>query len=121
MATNIHSSALNVAGSTVTQTTQDFTNEYGAGAEVYLNVSNAGTGSITLTIQGKDPTSGVYYTVLSGAAVTTNSFNKYQVFPGAATTANVSVNDLMPFKWRVVVTSNNSNPMTYSVGVTVFG
>lgn len=121
MATNIHSTALNVVGSTTTQTSPDYTNEYGCGAEVYLNVTSAGTGSITLTIQGKDPTSGTYYTVLSGAAIVANSFNKYQVFPGAATTANVSVNDLMPFKWRIIVTANNANPVTYSVGVTLFG
>lgn len=112
---------VNVVGSTTTQTSPDYTNEYGCGAEIYFNVTNAGTGSVTVTVQGKDPTSGTYYTVLSGAAVTTNSFNKYQIFPGAATTANVSVNDLMPFKWRVIVTANNANPATYSVGVTLFG
>lgn len=121
MANNIHFLALNVAGSTVTQTSPEFRNEYGCGAEIYFNMTAVGTGNVTLTVQGKDPTSLVFYTVLSGAAVATNGFIKYQIFPGAATTANVSVNDLMPFIWRIVVTANNANPTTYSAGVTLFG
>lgn len=121
MAVNTNFTALNVVGATTTQTTQDFKNEWGCGAEIYLNVSSAGTGSITVTIQGKDPTSGAYYTVLAGTAVTSNSFTRYFIYPGATTTANTSVNDLMPYTWRVIVTANNANPVTYSVGVTIFG
>lgn len=121
MAINTHFTALNVTGATTTQTTQDFRNEWGKSAEIYVNVSNAGTGSVTITVQGKDPTSGTYYTVLSGAAITTNSFTKYQIFPGAPVTANVSANDIMPFTWRIIMTANNSNAITYSVGVTIFG
>ena len=121
MAVNQNFTALNVVGATTTQTTQDMKNEWGCGAEIYLNVSSAGTGSITLTVQGKDPTSGTYYTVLAGAAVTSNGLVRYQIFPGAATTANVSVNDLMPYTYRLIVTANNANPVTYSVGVTLFG
>jgi len=121
VATNINFNALNVVGATTTQTTQDFRNEWGVGAEIYLNVSSIGTGNITLTVQGKDVTSGTYYTVLQGAAVSSNGLTRYQVFPGGATTANVSVNDIFPFTWRIVVTANNANPVTYTVGVTIFG
>lgn len=121
MATNIHYTPLNVAGSTTTQTSPDFRNEWGVGAEIYLNMTNVGTGSVTLTVQGKDPTSGQYYTVLAGAAVTANGFNRYQVFPGGPSTVNVAANDIFPFVWRIVVTANNANPTTYSVGVTLFG
>ena len=121
MAVNQNFTALNVVGATTTQTTQDFKNEWGCGSEIYLNVSNAGTGSITITVQGKDPTSGVYYNVLQGAAVTSNGFTRYQIFPGATTAANVSVNDLMPYTWRIVMTANNANAISYSVGVTIFG
>lgn len=121
MATNINFTALNVVGATTTQTTQDFRNEWGVGAEIYFNVSAIGTGNVTLTIQGRDATSGAYYTVLTGAAVSSNGLNRYQIFPGGTTTANVSVNDIFPFTWRAVVTANNANPVTYSVGVTIFG
>jgi hypothetical protein len=69
-----------------------------------------------LTIQGKDRASGTYYTILAGAAVTTNSFNTYSVFPGAAATANVSANDFLPEVWRIITTANNANAATYGIG-----
>ena len=121
MAVNTNITVFNVVGATTTQTSPTYRNEWGCGAEVYLNVSSAGTGSITLTIQGIDPASGTAYTVLTGTAVTGNGLNRYFVFPGATTTANTSVNDMMPYSWRIVVTANNANPVSYSVGVTLFG
>lgn len=121
MAVNLHTKVFNLAGITSTQTSQDFTNEWGCGAEIYVNMTAVGTGSVTLTIQGKDETSGTYYTVLQGAPITTNGFTRYQIFPGSAITANSSANDLFPFKWRIIMTANNANPTTYSVGVTIFG
>jgi hypothetical protein len=121
MATNTSFNVLNVVGATVTQTTQDYKNEYGLGGEVFLNVTSIGTGNITLKVQGKDLTSGVYYDVLVGAAVAGNGMVRYQIFPGATVTANSSVNDVFPLTWRVVVTANNANPVTYSVGVLLVG
>src|SRR5262245_30686819 len=103
---------------TTTQTSNDFVNNTASGVKVFLNMTTVGTGSVTLTIQGKDKASGTYYTILSGAAVTTNSFNVYSVFPGATVTANVSANDFLPEVWRILVTANNANPTTYTVGAT---
>lgn len=76
-----------------------------------------GTGSVTLTIQGKDPATGNYYTLLVGAAVTTNVANKYTVFPGATAAANATANDILPPIIRFVVTANNANSATYSLGM----
>lgn len=121
MAVNTNITVLNVVGATTTQTSAIYKNEWGCGAEVYFNVSNAGTGSITLTVQGIDPASGTAYTILAGTAVTSNGLTRYFIFPGATTTANTSVNDMMPYSWRILVTANNANPVTYSVGVTLFG
>ena len=45
-------------GVTTTQTSPDFKNFDCRGVKFVLNVTNAGTGSITLTIQGKDAVSG---------------------------------------------------------------
>jgi hypothetical protein len=42
--------------------------------------------------------------------------NRYTVHPSIATTANVSVADVLPELFVIVVTANNSNPATYSVG-----
>jgi hypothetical protein len=104
---------------TTTQTGADLANLSHRGVKVVLDMTNVGTGSVTLTIQGKDAASGKYYTLLAGAAVITNSTNVYTVFPGAPATANVSANDQLPKTFRILVTANNANAATYTVGVTM--
>lgn len=113
---NIDGTGLASAARTTTTNSGDITNYNGTGVHVVLDVTNAGTGSITLTIQGKDALSGQYYTLLAGAAVTTVSTNVYKVFPGSTVTANVSANDICPRTIRILVTHNNANSITYSVG-----
>lgn len=107
---------ITATGATTSQTSADQISVNGRGVKVVLDMTTVGTGSVTLTIQGKDATSGKYYTLLAGAAVTTNSTNVYTVFPGATASANVAANDLLPHIWRVVATANNANPATYTVG-----
>lgn len=104
------------AAYTTTQTQADQTNYNHRGVVVVLNVTNAGTGSVTLEIDGKDPVSGAYYALLTSAAVTTNSTNVYRVYPGLTAVANATVSDVLPRTWRVKVTAGNANPITYSVG-----
>lgn len=107
---------LTASAATTTQQSSDQVNVNARGVKVVLDVTAAGTGSVSLTIQGKDPASGKYYTLLAGAAVTTVSTNVYTVFPGATSAANVAANDLLPHTWRVQVTANNANPTSYTVG-----
>lgn len=94
----------------------DQTNYNSRGVTVVVVTTAIGTGSITVTIQGKDQASGTYYTLLAGAAIITNTTNRYTVFPGAVVAANVSANDALPYQWRIIVTANNANAATYSVG-----
>lgn len=111
------SGGLTLTASTATTQTIDQDNKTGArGVSVYVKTTAIGTGSITITIQGKDRISGDYYTLLAGAAVITNTTNRYWIFPGAAVTANVSANDELPDIWRILVTANNANPVTATVG-----
>jgi hypothetical protein len=101
---------------TTTQTGADIDNPAATGVKVVLDMTAVGTGSVTLTIQGKDKISGKYYTLLTGAAVTTNVTNVYTIFPGATAAANVTVNETLPRTWRWLVTANNANAATYTVG-----
>lgn len=101
---------------TTSQTGADTDNLNYRGIHVVLDMTTAGTGSVTLTIQGKDEASGKYYTILAGAAVTTNSTNVYKVYPGATASANAVANDVIPRTFRIIVTANNANSATYSVG-----
>ena len=104
------------ASQTATQTSPDMDNANARGVIVVLDVTAAGTASLTLEIDGKDPAGGAYFALLTGAAVSTDSTNVYTVFPGATVTSNVSANACLPKTWRVVVTAADSNPATYSVG-----
>lgn len=120
MRANVDTTALITAtGATTTQTGTDQLNVNARGLIVVLNMTNAGTGSVTLSIQGKDAASATYYTLLAGVAVTTNSTNVYTVYPGGPATANVAANSPLPRTWRVLVTANNVNATTYTVGASV--
>lgn len=101
---------------TASQNTPDFVGGAQRGVKVVFDVTNAGTGSVTLTIQGKDPASGKYYTLLAGVAVVANGTAVYTVYPGITAAANVSASDVLPKVWRILVTANNANPVTYTVG-----
>jgi hypothetical protein len=107
------------AGATTTQTSPDFNNSSARGLSVTLDMTTVGTGSVTLTIQGKDRASGKYYTLLAGAAVVTNVTNRYVIYPGYPVVSNVSANEVLPNIWRIVVTANNANAATYTVGATM--
>ena len=104
------------ASRTTTQNGADTTNYHHRGLHVVLDMTTVGTGSVTLTIQGKDSVSGAYYTILAGAAVITNSTNVYKVYPGLTAAANAAANDVLPRSFRIIVTANNANAAVYSVG-----
>lgn len=116
---NIDATLLASASRTTTQTSADITT-YNLGAiAVYLNVTVAGTGSITVSINEKDPASGVYNALLTGAAVTANGFNVYRIDPRTPAVANLIAQIALPRIIQIVVTANNANAITYSVGYTL--
>lgn len=105
------------AARTTTQTSADIQNAFGAAfITVILDMTVVGTGSVTVTINGKDPASNKYYLLLTGAAVVTNSTNIYSVGPGLPVTSNISASGHIPPVFQIVVTANNANSATYSVG-----
>ncbi len=104
------------AARTTTQTSADISTGGARTLRVTLDMTVVGTGSVTLTIQGKDSTSGKYYTILAGAAVITNVTNQYRVGPTLASATNTVAQDYLPEYIRIVVTANNANSATYSVG-----
>lgn len=102
---------------TTTQTSADLVNYNGKSAlSVVVDVTTPGTGSITVSIDYKDTASGKYINLLTGAAITTASTNRYRVTPDLAAVANSIAQDHLPRTFRIVITANNANAMTYSVG-----
>jgi hypothetical protein len=115
MRNNFATSILASASRTTTQTSADQNTFNARALVVTLSVTVAGTGSVAITINGKDA-NGIYYAVLAGIAVTANGISQYSVGPGLPATANVSANAPLPSTVQVVATAGNANPITYSVG-----
>ena len=74
---------------------------------------------VTVTIQGKDPISGKYYTILASAALAAAATTVLRVYPGLVAVANLTVNDVMPRHWRVSVTVGDADSATYSIGASM--
>lgn len=118
---SLSGAALASAARTTTQTLADIDTGGGMFLNVVLDMTTAGTGSVTLTINGKDSASGKYYLILAGAAVTTNTTNRYKVGPNVTAAANSIAQDYLPDTIQLVVTANNANSAVYSLGYTVTG
>jgi len=83
--------------------------------QIIVTVSARTGGSITPSIEGYDPASSSWYTILTGTAISSVSQQVLQVGPNFAATSNVSVNTILPATWRVTLTSSSAN-LTASVG-----
>lgn len=71
--------------------------------------------SNVVKIQGFDPISGKYYDILTSAAIVGVGTIVLRVYPGLSPSANLTVSDVLPPMWRVIVTAGNGNSATYSV------
>lgn len=110
-------SALTVVAQTATQTGGAMTNLSAQGAHFIIDVTaNSGAISITPKIQAQDVASTKWYDLLVGKAITTLGTSVIKVHPGLPGTANISADDGLPITWRAVVTHNNGNSVTYTVG-----
>jgi hypothetical protein len=64
--------------------------------------------TLTVTIQGKDPTSGKFYNILASAAIATATTTVLKVYPGLTAAANLVANDVLPREWRVVAVAGGT-------------
>lgn len=110
---------LESASRTATLSSSELENLNGKGVHVVLDMTTVGTGSVTLSIEGKDAISGKWYAILTGSTVTTNSTNVYKVYPGLTAAANSVASDIIPALFRITVTHNNANAAVYTVGASV--
>jgi hypothetical protein len=76
-----------------------------------------GVDTVQLIIEGKDPLSGKYYTVLQGATRVATGTDVLTVAPGITVTANVSAAAVVPSVYRVRVIHSAASNFTYSVSV----
>lgn len=79
--------------------------------------ASAATPSITFAIQAYEPASATWVTLLTSAAITGASTNTITVSPQIATSANVSLNRIIPDTVRIFVDHSDTDSITYSVGL----
>ena len=91
-------------------------NKFNRGVQLIVDVTAiAATPSITVSIQGKDQATGIWYSLLTSAAITTVSTNILRVEPAATPVANTVADAGMPRIWRVNVVLGDADSITYSV------
>ena len=101
---------------TAAPTIDDQRNPFCRGLHLVIDITQlTATQTATFTIQGKDPLSGKYYTILASTALAAVATTVLKVYPGAPVSANVSANDILPRDWRVLVTLNNGLSLTFTV------
>ena len=107
------------AARTTAQTSAEFSAEEAFSSDFVFNVTlDPGTASVTPSIQGKDPLSGSFYTILTGAAVAATGITVMRVGPTIIAAANVAANAMLPEVFRVAVAVADAESLTYSFGVT---
>lgn len=92
------------------------------GVHVVIDVTAiTATPSVVFTVQGRDPVSGQYYTILASAAVTATGTTVLRIFPGATAAANTVANDCVPPIWRVNAVHGDADSITYTVSAGYLG
>lgn len=101
-----------------TLTSSDQTNTGYRTAICVLSVtSQTGTPSTTFSIQNKDAASGLYYSLITSAALTTATTSAIAAGPGVATVTNVGSSLPLAAKWRVSAsTTGAASTITGTIG-----
>lgn len=98
----------------------DQTNCTGRGVVVVVDLTTMTTATVVVTIQGKDTTSGKYYTLLGGATLATTGTTAMAVYPGPIAVTNLVANFPLPRVWRVsVVFAGVAPAATGKIGASV--
>ena len=101
---------------TATVTSDNVTSPDAIALHLIIDVTAvASTPSVVPTIQGFDPTSGAYYDILVGNAITTTGTTVLKVGLSIAASANAAAQDLIPVQWRVKMTHADSDSITYTL------
>ena len=108
------------AQSVGTLASADQLNSNGVACKVVVNISAiSGTvPTLTVIIQGKDTVSGLYYPLLTSAALAVGGLTVLEVYPGALSVANLLASVSLPRTWRVSATVGGTGP---SVTATIAG
>lgn len=114
---NVAGTLLASASRSATTSSADQLLYSGRGVRVTVNVTVVpGVDTITPAIEVKDPISGTYTAVLTGAPLIATGLVTLRVGQGITAAANLAAADLLARTWRVTVTHSAGTAFTYSVG-----
>ena len=101
---------------------QPLSNYSGTGILVHTDITlNAGSAAnVTVSIYNYDRASDKYFLLLASTALTAVATNTLTVYPGATPSANAVANNVLTKQFKVDVVHGNSNPITYTIGISVF-
>lgn len=106
------------AARTATPTVYTVYSRGATGLAVTLKATAASlTPSVVVTIQAYDAVTAAWTTLLTSAAITGVSTNRYVVAPEITEAANLAVSTTLPDTLRVVPTHGDTDPLTYSVSL----
>jgi len=94
-----------------------FTNKYGKGLVLGINITSARTGTATITVQGQDAASGQFYTLCATTGINTTGFKTLTIYPGLTAAANVICPVPLPASWRVNIVTTDTTTMTIGASV----
>lgn len=124
MSANTFYTALRLTAAAASVNSGDLDNLAGSAVAFVIDITaiTGTTPTATFTVEGKDPISGKYYTILASAALSATGTTVLRVFPGATAAANLSANDFVPKVFRVSCTIAGTTPaVTATVGVLING
>lgn len=114
--------ALVLSNATASANGPDLENIGHKGAVVVIDVTSitGTTPTATFTLQGKDPASGKYYTILASSALNATGTTTLKVHPGLTAAANSVANDIVPRCFRVICTTGGTvTDLDATVGVSL--
>ena len=90
----------------------DQSNVFARGITVIVDITaiTGTTPTLTVTIEGKDPVSGKYYTLLASTALNAVGTTALRIYPGLAVAANSAANLPLPKTYRVRTTIGGTTP-----------
>jgi hypothetical protein len=99
---------------------QEIEDPYASGIHIIIDVTaTAATPSVVPTIDGYDFLSGKWYNLLTGTAITTTGTTVLKISPDITALANGAAKDIIPRKWRLVMTHADTDSITYSIGANI--
>jgi hypothetical protein len=105
----------NLTNATTSGFTADLLNPSAHAARVVVTIAQI-SGTLTVTIYGKDGASGGYYSILASTALNQAGQTVLEVGPALTAATNSVANDYLPPIWRVGYAISNGGSVSATIG-----